>query len=187
MCRLRFLSRTKGDNQILRSYLHWGPEHLHGHHKHVATPKDPATAKLNQSVYRFLPQTYLGSWKSSYDLEMKRLKEAGQSPYSLRNRVFWYIAGPALYSFAIGKMFTKNTKKAMFFFYIQGTLAALLLELVNYLEHYGLTREKLPNGSFEPVDPTVSQPFCLEPTCITHGIRIALVECCSQTVQCNPD
>ena len=138
------------------SYLHWGSEHLYGHHKHVATPKDPATAKLNQSVYGFLPQTYIGSWKSSYDLEMDRLEKAGQSRYSLRNRILWYIAGPALYSFTLGKLFTKNVKQAMFFFYIQGAVAATLLEFVNYLEHYGLKREKLPNGSYEPVDPTVS-------------------------------
>lgn len=139
---------------LVNSYLHWGTEHLHGHHKHVATPEDPATARLNQSVYEFLPQTYLGSWKSSYALEMNRLKLAKEHN-PLKNRVLWYIAGPALYSFTIGKLFTKDTKRAMFFFYVQGAAAATLLEFVNYLEHYGLKRKKLDDGTYEPVNPTV--------------------------------
>lgn len=148
------------------NYMHWGEEHLTGHHENVATPEDPATSKFGQSVYEFLPQTYIGSFISSNKLEQDRLasKDAKDGVPERKgiwkylrydNRIIYHIVIPMVWAKLIAKV-TGNGWKAVGVFYLQAFFSASMLEVINYVEHYGLLREKLPNGKYEPVDPTHS-------------------------------
>ncbi|GBG31475.1 Hypothetical Protein FCC1311_076992 [Hondaea fermentalgiana] len=137
------------------NYVHWGFEHTDGHHKNVATPEDPATSRLNESVYAFLPRTFIGSWISAWRIEQKRLSAEG-SRSVLQNRMVWSAVLPFLWAVFIARRSGGSVPRALGYFYLQCLGAASLLEVVNYLEHYGLRREKLPDGSYERVNPTHS-------------------------------
>ena len=73
------------------SYTHFCIEHVHGHHRHVGTPRDPATARLGESVYAFLPRTLWGSVKSAWEIESTRTKRRRIPWYSLANRRLRYL------------------------------------------------------------------------------------------------
>jgi len=137
------------------NYSWWMDEHTEGHHKHVATPLDPASARRNESIYEFLPRTYYGSFKSAMRIEKERLKETGEHPV-LQNRVYGWLLATFAWATFLGKASGGNYLKTYGVFAAQGLLGATLLEFVNYVEHYGLEREKLPDGTYEPVTPTHS-------------------------------
>lgn len=131
-------------------YGHFIIEHVRGHHLRVATPDDPASAKLGESLYQFLPRTIIGSFRSALHLETKRLGQKQYALYSYHNQFWWIILVPILISAAcylIGGLPT------LCFFLLQSIVAILILELVNYIEHYGLERQKLANGQYERVSP----------------------------------
>lgn len=129
-------------------YMHFYIEHLIGHHSRVATPEDPASSRFGESVYAFLPRTIVGGVRSAWHLEAQRLARAGQSAWSPRNRMGAYLILPlavaAVLAMAWGPL-------AGGFFLAQGLVAIVLLEVVNYVEHYGLAREALPGGRYEKV------------------------------------
>ncbi|MBU2489238.1 MAG: alkane 1-monooxygenase [Proteobacteria bacterium] len=134
-------------------YLHWSIEHLVGHHRNVATPGDPATARLGESFYRFLPRTVSGGFTSAWALEAERLARKGKNPKGPGNRLFWYMAAQAglvvLFAWWFGFF-------GLLFLLVQAAVAVGLLEIVNYVEHYGLLRKKQEDGSFAPVKPVHS-------------------------------
>ena len=132
------------------SYLHFLVEHNRGHHVRVATPLDPATARLGESVYQFLPRTLVGSLKSAWRLECRRLKARRQSGLSLNNLIVWAVVLPIM---IVSFLLMTLGPAAAVFFMVQSIIAILLLETVNYIEHYGLTRQQNPDGRFERVGP----------------------------------
>jgi alkane 1-monooxygenase len=143
----QFLSKTL---LVSVCYGHFLIEHVKGHHVRVATPEDPATAQLGESLYNFLPKTITGSFKSAWHLETKRLHRKGISLLNIRNHFWWIITVPvaiASFCFILGGL------NALAFFLLQSFVAILTLEIVNYIEHYGLERRKLPNGEYEKVNP----------------------------------
>jgi alkane 1-monooxygenase len=134
-------------------YGHFFVEHNRGHHARVATAEDPASSRLGESLYRFIPRSVLGGVCSAWQLEAQRLARAGRSRWSLRNDVLnaWLLSlglfavlalwfGPVVLPWLAG----------------QAVIGFCMLEAVNYLEHYGLRRQKLPNGRYEPVRPAHS-------------------------------
>lgn len=131
-------------------YMHFVIEHVYGHHVKVATDGDPATARLGQSLYRFLPQSIVGGYRSAWSLELGRLQRQGDSIFSLGNRMIWYSIIPVLWIAALaigfGGLF-------VCFFLAQAVAGFLYLEVINYVEHYGLRRKKLSTGRFEKVAP----------------------------------
>lgn len=132
-------------------YGHFFIEHARGHHKRVATPHDPATLQFGESFYHFLPKTLIGGFRSAWMLEKNRLNRTGRTVWSLRNAMIWYIIAPmalfiAPFAAALGA-------RAVIFYLLQSFGAVVLLEQVNAIEHYGLTRRRLPDGSYEPVGP----------------------------------
>lgn len=136
------------------NYVHWMEEHETGHHENVATPLDAATSMEGETLYQFLPRTFYGGWKNSCVLESKRLleEESIGEWYTPKNRIIRGVLASALWSVALARM-TKNAW-AIPLFYFQGVTAALLLEVVNYIEHYGLQRKQNPKTKkYEPVDP----------------------------------
>lgn len=114
-------------------------DHLRVHHKLVGTQKDHATARLGESVYGFFIRSAAGQLKGAVQLEADRLKKSGYAAYGLHNyviRQFVMHAGVivALY-FVLGYV-------AVAAFLIQCFFANFLLEYVNYIQHYGLTRNE---------------------------------------------
>jgi alkane 1-monooxygenase len=131
-------------------YGHFFIEHVKGHHVKVATPEDPATAQLGQSLYQFIPKSIVGSFKSALQLEKKRLQRKNYPFYSIHNNFWWIIICPAI----IASLFLfYGGFSVLAFFIIQSMVAILLLETVNYIEHYGLERRKLDNQLYEKVSP----------------------------------
>lgn len=129
-------------------YMHFYVEHLIGHHGRVATPEDPASARLGESFYAFWPRTVVGSFRSAWGIEAQRLARAGRAAWGPRNRMLWYVALPLAVALALGAAWGPA---AGLFFLAQGVVAFSLLEVVNYLEHYGLERAPLASGRYERV------------------------------------
>ncbi|OHU93286.1 alkane 1-monooxygenase [Mycobacterium talmoniae] len=134
-------------------YGHFYIEHNRGHHVRVATPEDPASSRFGETFWEFFPRSVAGSLRSAWRLEAARMRRLDKSPWHLSNDVLtaWLMSvvlwgvliavfGPALIPFVI----------------IQAVYGFSLLESVNYLEHYGLLRQKLPNGRYERCTPAHS-------------------------------
>ena len=130
-------------------YMHWGLEHVVGHHRHVATPGDPATAKLGQSFYAFWPQTVFGSFRSAWDFEKARMAKIQEPLWSAKNRVVQFIVLQLALVFFI---FLFLGTASLIYMLIQSFTAISLLEVVNYIEHYGLLRKEI-DGKYESVKP----------------------------------
>lgn len=133
---------------VMVCYGHFMIEHVRGHHVRVATPDDPASAPLGISVYRFIPRSVMGSFHSAWHLEKQRLHKKGYSFYDIHNQFWWIIGAPLLLMIAI---FAYGGLLTLGFFLLQALVAIFLLEIVNYIEHYGLQRKRLANGHYEPV------------------------------------
>jgi len=137
------------------SYLHWLTEHNRGHHVHVATPLDPATARRNQSLYAFWGQSLVGGFRSAWAIEERLLRK---DPSRRDERTFWLLLPLLLMSvLTIGFSLWQGTFAwpIPIFFLLQSLTGILLLESVNYIEHYGIERRRLPGESvrYERVNP----------------------------------
>lgn len=132
------------------AYGHFFVEHNRGHHVRVATPPDPASARFGESFWAFLPRTVAGGIASAWRLEARRLRQDGRSVWSPRNEVLhaWAISA-ALWGVALACC----GPRVIPFLLIQAAYGASLLEVVNYVEHYGLGRRRLPNGRYERCSP----------------------------------
>ncbi len=131
-------------------YMHFYIEHNRGHHRHVATPKDPATARAGETVYQFWPRSIWGGWRSAWRLEAHRLQQKGISPFSLHNLMLRFQLLQTALIVGLGVTLGWAAALAMV---IVGLVGAIMLETVNYLEHYGLLRKELSPGRYEPVKP----------------------------------
>lgn len=143
--------RAMGDVLLaLVSYPHFAIEHVHGHHRHVATPADPATARLGEGFYRFLPRTTFGGITHAWAIERERLSRKGRRVWHPSNTMFRYaLTMAALYTMA----WWLWGGPGLGFFILQGVVAFVLLEGINYVEHYGLVRREESPGRYERVAP----------------------------------
>ena len=119
------------------AYMHFAIEHVFGHHVRVATPDDPATARRGESVYAFYPRAVLGGWRSAWAIEAARLQRVGARVWGPRNQMLWFAMLPLGYAALL--TFLVDPQSGMFFL-AQAVVGFSLLELVSYLEHYGLER-----------------------------------------------
>jgi alkane 1-monooxygenase len=133
---------------MMVNYAHFRVEHVFGHHRHVSTPQDPASARINQSIYEFLPQSIWGSWKSAVLIDWKRMRELTLIQKILANRSLQYFFVSLLVSFIL--LFFQSAS-ILVFWWAQSFMAILLLEIINYIEHYGLSRKKIGDNSYEGV------------------------------------
>jgi alkane 1-monooxygenase len=131
-------------------YMHFHIEHNQGHHVNVATPKDPATSRLGESFYRFYPRTVIGGFRGAWQLEARRLQRSGRPIWSVSNQVIWFVLLPIAFALALGALFGWPVVP---FFFAQSVVAFTLLEIVNYLEHYGIERREIAPGRYERVTP----------------------------------
>lgn len=137
-------------------YGHFYIEHNRGHHVRVATPEDPASSRLGESFYRFWPRTVFGSVRSAWGVEKKRYARKGSHPFHLGNDVLnaWLMSA-ALWGVLIAWL----GFGILPYLVIQAVFGFSLLEIVNYMEHYGMLRKKVTNGAksrYERVTPSHS-------------------------------
>ena len=130
-------------------YGHFYVEHNRGHHVRVATPEDPASARLGESFWAFWPRTVFGSLTSAWSLESKRLRLRGHRVWSWRNEV---LTSWAMTVVLFGALTAVFGWWALALLVAQGIVGFTLLEVVNYLEHYGLCRQRNAAGRYERVD-----------------------------------
>ncbi len=132
------------------SYAHFCIEHVHGHHRHVATPQDPASARAGEHLYAFWRRSVFGGLRSAWRLEAARLERTRTPRFSLRDaRLRQPLLVLSLYAGAAAL----GGARGVAFFALQGLVAFSLLEAVNYLEHYGLARREIAPGKYERVGP----------------------------------
>jgi alkane 1-monooxygenase len=132
------------------SYTHFCIEHVRGHHRNVATPADPATARLGESFYAFWPRCVAGGLGSAWRLEVERLGRRGLAVWGPGNAMLRYGATLIVVYGAVAAAFGAS---GVLVFAIQGVIAFSMLEAINYIEHYGLSRRELSPGHYEPVAP----------------------------------
>lgn len=131
-------------------YGHFRSEHLLVHHRYVATPKDPVTARYNENFHRFLFRVLHQCWFSAFKAERKMLARK-ELPWWDASNPFWRYwglqAGFVLLAIVIGGW------AGLGLFLYQAAIAIWYLELTNYVEHYGLTRKYLGGGKYEHTKP----------------------------------
>ena len=143
--------RFLGDGLMtLALYGHFRSEHLLVHHRYVGTPRDAVTARYNEGFHRFFPRVLIGSAKSSFRAERGMLARKNLPWWHQRNP-FWKYAiwqfGWLFLAYLIGGWI------AVGLFCLQAFVAVWQLEIVNYVEHYGLTRRHLGAGKYEHILP----------------------------------
>ncbi len=147
--RLKSKERYLGKLLLLPSlYMHFYIEHNFGHHVNAATHEDPATAKYNQTVYSFWITSVIRQYINAWKLQQKLLKQNSTHVFSPKNDMFWYLIIQLAYLLGILLIFGQT---GLLFALGAALVGFLLLETVNYIEHYGLLRKKLPSGRYERV------------------------------------
>jgi alkane 1-monooxygenase len=131
-------------------YGHFSIEHTRGHHRHVATPEDSASARMGESIYRFALREIPGAIRRAWDIEAQRLRRQGRSPWHVDNEVLQPLAITVpLYAglvFALGASIVP-------FLVLQLAFAWWQLTSANYVEHYGLLRQRQADGRYEHCQP----------------------------------
>ena len=129
-------------------YMHFFIEHNYGHHLNVATKEDPATAKYNQHLYQFwiksVPHQYINAWR----IQLRLLQTNERNFLSVANDMFWYSVLTIVYLTVI---FIAFGSSGLLLAIGAGIVGFLLLETINYIEHYGLRRFKRSSGRYERV------------------------------------
>ena len=147
--RKRLFERILGKLLLIPShYTHFYIEHNNGHHIHVCTPQDPSTAKFNQSLFSFWIQTVKGTYSKAWNIQKKLNKIEKHTMFSIKNDMFWFTVIQISYLLLVYYFFGLIGLLVAFF---AGIVGFLLLETINYIEHYGLKRNILPSGRYERV------------------------------------
>lgn len=143
------LEQFIGELLLLTSLnTHFLPYHNEGHHRNVATPNDSATAKKNEILYWFWIKSHFGSYIEAWQIEHKRLNKKEKSAYSFQNKMIVYSLANIIVITSIYFYFGQFVLLA---FILASIIGILLLETVNYIEHYGLLRAIKENGKYERV------------------------------------
>lgn len=131
-------------------YMHFYIEHNLGHHKHVATPEDPSTGRYNESIYVFWVRSTWQSYFNAWKLEKLKLERDGHQFWSVRNRMIHFTLVQMIY---LSVVFVFASWQGLLAVLTLALISFLLLETINYIEHYGLVRAKKANGDYERVLP----------------------------------
>lgn len=131
-------------------YMHFFIEHNKGHHTHVATDEDPASAKRGQSIYAFWPRAIIGTHIKAWKIATKDSYKAGIRLPFIYNEMMLMDIIQLIFVWAIYHFFGSFV---LYCFLASAVFGMLLLEGVNYIEHYGLRREKREEGYYERVKP----------------------------------
>lgn len=131
-------------------YMHFYIEHNRGHHKRVATAEDPASSRLNETVYAFWVRSIIHSYLSAWNIQLQLLKNKNLPFFSWQNEMLRFqILQIAL----VATVAYLTSWEITLYFIIACIIGWLLLETVNYIEHYGLQRNKINGNTYERVMP----------------------------------
>lgn len=131
-------------------YGHFFVEHNRGHHVRVATPQDPASARLGESLWEFLPRSVSGGFRSAIVLERERLARRGNGWWSVHNHI---LQAWSMSLVLFGGLIVAYGWAVLPWLVLQAVIGFGLLETVNYVEHYGLLRARRPNGAYARCSP----------------------------------
>lgn len=131
-------------------YMHFFIEHNKGHHKNVATPTDPSSARYNESVYAFYFRTIVFSYLSAWHIANADVRKKGLSIFNWQNEM---LQAHIIQLTLIGVIFYFFGGMILLYFLAAALIGILLLEAVNYIEHYGLQRKETEQGKYERAMP----------------------------------
>lgn len=131
-------------------YGHFFVEHNRGHHARVATPEDPASARMGESLWEFLPRSVTGGFRSAISLERDRLRRKGNGWWSIHNHI---LQAWSMTVVLFGALLAVFGWAVLPYLLLQAVIGASLLETVNYVEHYGLLRRRRANGNWARCSP----------------------------------
>jgi len=152
--RVKPFERVMAKIQLLSSqYMHFIIEHNRGHHKNVSTDEDGASARRNEIVYTFWIRSVYQSYMSAWSIEHERLRKRHIPIFSFKNEMIRFTMIQLLSLFAIAYFFSP---KVLISYLVVAVIGFLLLETINYVEHYGLRRNKTERGTYEKVLPVHS-------------------------------
>lgn len=137
-------------NSALGGYGHFSIEHNRGHHRHVSTPEDPASARLGESIYRFVLREMPGAFRRAWGLETDRLQRRGMRAWHLENEI---LQGGALTVTLYGGLIALHGWPMAAMLPLVAFWGAFQLTSANYIEHYGLQRRRLADGRYERCAP----------------------------------
>lgn len=126
-------------------YMHFFIEHNRGHHLLVSTDEDPASARKGEMFYTFWFRSVIGQWIGAWNLEKRRWKTL----WTIKNQMMHFMLIQGLFVFVLYSLFGGAV---LFYFLLAAVISFTQLELVNYIEHYGLRRKKLESGRYEKVN-----------------------------------
>jgi alkane 1-monooxygenase len=132
------------------AYGHFTVEHGRGHHRWVSTPEDHASARMGESIYRFSLRELPGGIRRAWRLEKERLQKEGRRAWSAHNTMLQSYAVSAVLQLGLIAVFGWIMLP---FLAVHNVIAWWQLTSANYVEHYGLLRERLPNGQYEAPQP----------------------------------
>ena len=135
------------------AYGHFFIEHNRGHHTRVSTPEDPASSRIGESFYRFWPRTVAGSLRSAWNSEKKRFERKQTHPFHWGNDV---LNAWAMTVVLFAAVIAISGVGVIPYLILQAAVGFSLLEVVNYMEHYGMLRQKTRTGRYERVLPSHS-------------------------------
>lgn len=138
---------------LTSGYVHFFVEHNRGHHRHVATPDDPASARRGESVYAFWLRSVVGSYRHAWSIENERLDRKGVPRLSWDNEMVRLSVSQGVFAVGVGLV---GGLAGLAAWIPAAVIGFLLLETVNYLEHYGLVRHRKEHGGYERVRPAHS-------------------------------
>ncbi len=131
-------------------YGHFFVEHNRGHHMRVATPEDPASARFGESLWEFLPRSVSGGFRSAIRLERARLARRELGWWSVHNHI---LQAWSMTVVLFGGLMLAFGVRILPYLLLQAVIGVMLLETVNYVEHYGLLRERRPSGRYRRCSP----------------------------------
>jgi len=131
-------------------YGHFRIEHNLGHHAAVATPEDCASSRMGESIYRFVRRELPGGLRRGWRLEAQRLARLGQPAWSPANEILQSWAMTLLLQ---GSLVAWLGWQALPWLLLHNLWAWFMVTGVNYIEHYGLLRQRGADGRYERCQP----------------------------------
>ncbi|WP_371396402.1 alkane 1-monooxygenase [Fretibacter rubidus] len=136
---------------LFPSFLgHFRVEHNSGHHSDVATPRDHATSWFGESYYHFMGREIPGAWRRAWALESIRARRRGYSKWSLKNEV---VISTVLSVLLWGGIVAVLGLAVLPYILLTWIVSLTALSSQNYIAHYGLLRDKRPDGKYLPCQP----------------------------------
>lgn len=134
---------------LQNNYMHYGIEHVYGHHFYACTPKDPHTAREGESLYAFLPRAMAGTFLNAWKIERRKSARISSKNQFINNRILYFLV---LQFGLMLCLFLMLNLSALLFFIMQNAVSILLLHVINYIQHYGLMRKKNSAGRYEKMN-----------------------------------